>query len=183
MNIVEQAITHLLSLELDDRTFLKLLRREAIRLRQQIDESIVSTALSELYPFFENSQITTLVNYLHSHYERNNHHPALNNLLSLYTEEGILVLSNTDGSIKVVHCNNKQCSRIKYPIQVSHWILDRGVCGDAVYESLEKAIKSEGLISLKIIEDNLEEIQDNLIKSECDFQERYKESFGEYRLS
>lgn len=183
MTIVEKAITDLLSLQLADAQFLKCLRRKANELRKSIDESAVSRALSDLFPFFEDSQCKMLVAYLQWHYERHNNHPALNQLLHKYNQEGVLVLSNTMGVFKVVHCNNKLYSREKNPIQVSHWHLERGVCGDSIYQSFEQAVKSEGLLSMAVVVDDLDEIQDKLVNAECEYQERYKECFGEYRLS
>jgi hypothetical protein len=184
MNKVESEISATLSLELDNKSLFKTLMRQARVLEAECGEKAVTEVLADLYPFFEDCEHKLLRAYLLNRYERHNNNPVTNSLIEKYVTEGILVFISGEGQYKTVHCNNKAFSRGKYPIQVSRWYEDRGVCGDALYGSVEDAIKSEGLAVLRLVSDEmLDLVGDALVSAEVAFQESYKSNSGEYRLN
>lgn len=138
---------------------------------------------SDLHPFFCDSESPLLKAFLFNHNQAHNNNPIAKEIAGIYENNGIVVLKNNE-MIYVVHCNNKLDTRGQYPIQVSKWILNRGVVGDSIYSNIEDAIKEEGLISREIVsEDDFGPIEDNILKAECSYQERQKAEFGSYCLS
>ncbi|MEH6454725.1 MAG: hypothetical protein V7749_00255 [Cocleimonas sp.] len=185
MRTAESVISDVLMLELDDHELLKVLRKTVISAYREFDKETVNEFLAEMYPFYENSPSELLQAYLLSKYELHHHHNPVSEVIEkTFNENGIVVLSDADGIIKVIHLNTKSHSRNKHPIQVSKWQLSRGVFGDSVHCSLQTAIKDESLTRLKIVKQSeLEAIESALVDAETSFQYQFKEQTGQYRLS
>jgi hypothetical protein len=167
----------------DDNTLYKNLRRLRYGSSDKFSEKEIHESLSDLYLFYDDSPSLRLRAFLRNSYEIHNNFPSKMLLVDKYNSDGILVLKQ-DSMIYVVHPNNKIASRETNPIQVSKWILDRGVVGDSLYPNVEKAIQEEGLISKEIIkEEDVCAIEENILEAENAYQKRQKEFTGEYNLN
>ncbi len=166
-----------------DHILCKNLRREMIKLKKEFDINELTRELSDLYPFYEDSESELLRAYLFQFHEKHTNSPVVKLLCEKYNNDGVLVFQK-DSNVYVVHSNNKAHSREAFPIQVSRWVLDMGSVGDGVYPTIEDALRADQLFHKKLVEESeLEALQERMVNPESEHQERRKELTGSYCLS
>ncbi|MEZ9709411.1 hypothetical protein AB4254_12085 [Vibrio breoganii] len=163
----------------NDRALFKSIIKSQRSLKEEFGEDAFDEAMSELYPFYENSESELFRVYLLNKHLKFNNIDRVEDLAKQFEDDGILVMSETPslekGALYKTVLHNQSRTSEAYPIQVSYWRVDSGTSYHAQYSSVEKAIKDESLVGyVEVPEDKLDHLEVNAVESEFRYQSAVK---------
>ncbi|QIR16638.1 hypothetical protein [Shewanella aestuarii] len=166
----------------NSRMLVKALIRNVRTIAKEYGEDAVNRELASYYPFFEHDPNSQLRAYLLNKFEAVNNGATLKRFTDIYAENGFLVV--LCGDLYKAITPNQKTNREMYPYQCSIWSVERGVLGDANYQSLGSAIKEEGILcEIPLVDEALLlELETALVNAEHQFQSNYFKTHQQFHI-
>ena len=163
--------------ESNDANFLA----ELVKYRSDLDccfgAIVVAQELADLEWLFDESDCQELIDYL-ANCKHQAQNLKLKDLLSEEFEREGIVIRQYGERFLMIHPNNREASRLKYPIQMSEWIVDDGVIADRFFENLDSALAERDILASSEVEkEKITSLEQNFIESEA----RFRSKIEDYR--